>query len=226
MNLREVLSAVLGEVGFLVPESFFGSTSPDDLQMCYLANRASSYIREQRFQKIAKRYSFTLTTALTYPMPTDFLEIIPDTMMVDGRIDAVNLPTDPSTWAYLKSMTSSSSYTVFARIMNDLITIHSPTVGSVVQFEYISNSPVLAADAVTYKERFTADTDTWLLDADLLILEIQWRFLKMKGLPEWEAALSECKGQRNAVLARDKSAKTLGPKANDFLPEPNTRLWV
>lgn len=228
MNLREILSAVLGESGYLVPDSFFGSTSPDDLQMCYLANRASSFLREKGFQRLSSgRYTITLTSATDYTLPSDYLEIVPDTAMINGRLDAVNLPTDPETWAFLKSQNSTSSYTVYARIIDNELNVHAPTVGAIFAFEYIKNTPILATDGTTYKQRFTADTDNWLLDDDLLILEVKWRFMQAKGLEGWQVAATESSQYRNSVMARDKTARTLGGSYRDpWLPEPNTRLWV
>lgn len=226
MNLREILSAVMGESGFLVPDSFFGSTSPDDLQMCYLANRASSYLREQGYQKLIKRGTITLTSATSYALPSDYLEIVPNTSMIEGRIDAMDLPTDPSTWAYLQSVSSTSDYTVHARIINGEFAVFAPTVGEVVAFEYISNSPILDTDGTTYKQRFTADTDNWLLDDDLLILEIKWRYKKEKGIADWQTDMQEAAQYRNSVMARDKSGKTIGGSRYLLGGEPYTNLWI
>ena len=226
MNLREILIAVMGESGFLVPDSFFGSTSPDDIQMCYLANRASSDLREQGYQKLIKRGAITLTSATSYALPSDYLEIVPNTSMIEGRIDAMDLPTDPSTWAYLQSVSSTSDYTVHARIINGEFAVFAPTVGEVVAFEYISNSPILDTAGVTYKQRFTADTDDWLLDDDFLILEIKWRYKKEKGIADWQTDMQEAAQYRNSVMARDKSGKTIGSVRNTLGGEPYTNLWI
>lgn len=226
MNFREIASAVYGETGYVVPDSFFGSPSPDDIQVCYLANRAAAYLREKGFQKLIKRYEITLTTAESYALPSDYLEIVPDTTMINGRIDAVNLPTTAPTWAWLKSQNSTSSYTVFARIINDELAINAPDAGEVVAFEYISNAPITDSNSETYKQRFTDDYDIWLLDDDLLILETKWRFEKAKGIDGWEVSAQESKDYRNSVMARDKSAKTIGQRTDDVLSEPYTRLWV
>ena len=226
MNLREILSAVYGETGYVVPDSFFGSPSPDDIQVCYLANRASSYLREKGFQRLIKRYTITLTTSETYALPSDYLEIVPDTAYIDGRIDAAYLPTSAPTWAWLKSQNSTSSYTVFSRIIDNELNINAPSPGEVLAFEYISNAPITDSTGVTYKQRFENDTDEWLLDDDLLILETKWRFEKAKGIEGWEVSAQESKDYRNSVMARDKTAKTIGPRQDSVLAEPYTPLWV
>lgn len=226
MILRDILSAVLGEAGFLVPDSFVGSASPDDVQMVYLANRASAFLLEKSFQKLRKRTTITLTAATIYSLPDDFLELVPDTARVNGRIETLNLPTSPGEWAYLQSSTGTSNYIVKARILNDKLNVFSPLSGSVVSFEYISKYPVLSSDGFTYQRRFLADADSWLLDDDLLILEIRWRFEKAKGLPDWQVTQQECAAQRNAVMGRDNSSQTITSGDVSTSGAPYANLWV
>jgi hypothetical protein len=47
-------------------------------------------------------------------------------------------------------------------------------------FEFVSDGWVVGVDG-TYKKRFTADTDTCLLDDDAMILGCKWRFWQIKG---------------------------------------------
>ncbi len=226
MNLREILSAVLGEAGFLVPDAFVGSNSPDDVQMVYLANRASSFLLEKGFQRLHKRSSITLTTATSYDLPNDFLELVPDTARVNGRIDTLNLPTSAPLWAYLQASTAASNYIVKARILDNKLNVFSPSPGDVVSFEYVSKYPVLGADGVTYQQRFLADLDSWLLDDDLIVLEVRWRFERAKGLPDWQATAAEAQQYRNSVMGRDSSSQTILSNDGPFDPAPYTNLWV
>lgn len=226
MILREVLSAVMGESGFLVPDSFVGSASTDDVQMVYLANRAVTFLLEKGFQRLRKRYTITLTSATDYTMPSDFLELVSDTARINGRIETLNLPTNTPEWAYLKASAGPTNYVVKARILNNQLSIYSPTVGAVLSFEYIGKYAILATDGVTYKQRFTADTDGWLLDDDLLILETRWRFEKAKGIENWQATEQECTEYRNSVMGRDNSSQTILGEPEAYSGEPYTRQWI
>jgi hypothetical protein len=225
-SLRTLLSAVLGESGFLVPTSFVGSTAPDDLQMVYLANRAANYLREQGFNKLVKRNTTTLTTATTYDLPSDYLEIVADTMRIVGRIDVANFPAQANWWSYLQSMAGPVGIPVNVRIINGLLNVYSPTDGDVIAYEYISNMPITDVTGATPKASFTADDDLWLLDDDLLVLEVRWRFLQAKGL-DWQSVAMEAKSYRNSVRGRDAGSQTLTPAAVDPTAfEPYTSLWV
>lgn len=226
MTLVQILGAVMGEQGFAVPTAFAGSNAPQDQQMVYLANRAASYIREQEFQRLLSRYTITLTSSETYPLPTDYLEIIPDTMRIVGRVDKVNFPTSADFWSYLQSMSGPVGIPVNVRIIGDEINVYSPTVDAVLAFEYVSNCPIVNQAGDTPKQRFTLDTDVWLLDDDLLILETRWRWLQAKGLPDWEYVLGECKNYRNAVRGRDAGSQTISGTPLVYGNEPYCNLWV
>lgn len=56
----------------------------------------------------------------------------------------------------------------------------SQSVPDALVFEYVNDGWVAAADG-TYKKRFTADTDTTILDDDALILGVKWRMWQIKG---------------------------------------------
>lgn len=226
MNLQEILSAVLGESGFLVPTSFVGSPDPNDVQMVYLANRAASYLREQQYQRLRKRYEITLTTATTYALPSDYLEIIPDTMRIVGRIDVARFPTSAAFWSYLESVNGPVGIPVNVRLLEGELNVFSPTEDDVLAFEYVSNAPILASDGTTAKQRFTSDDDDWLLDDDLLILETRWRWMQAKGTPDWQAVLGECVKMRLAVRGREAGSQTIGGIPEPPYGEPYTNLWV
>ena len=45
-TLKQVLDAVMGESGFLIPSQYANSANPDDVQLLHLANAASDDIRD------------------------------------------------------------------------------------------------------------------------------------------------------------------------------------
>lgn len=79
-----------------------------------------------------------------------------------------------------------------------------PTASSVpdaLVFEYVNNGWVEHEDE-TYSVRFTADTDTALLDNDALILGIKWRYWQIKGM-DYGAMQQEYLDYVNRLKARD-----------------------
>lgn len=63
----------------------------------------------------------------------------------------------------------------------NLIAMPVPTAGHTWAFEYVSYNWILAADGTTYKKYFTADTDTFLLPEEILLMGLRWRWKKEKG---------------------------------------------
>jgi hypothetical protein len=82
-----------------------------------------------------------------------------------------------------------------------------PPAGDTYAFEYISNNWVLDATDVE-KAAFTADTDTAILDEELITLGVIWRFLKAKGF-DYAEAFRTYELQVSQALARDGSKRTL-----------------
>lgn len=75
-----------------------------------------------------------------------------------------------------------------------------PPAGHVMAFEYASNFAVLAVDGTTWKRRFTADTDVFQLDEELLIQGLRWKWRRAQSLSyaqekqDWESLLSQTIG--------------------------------
>lgn len=63
----------------------------------------------------------------------------------------------------------------------NLIVNPVPTAGYTWAFEYVSTHWILDNDGSTYKQFFTEDTDTVLLQEPLLIAGLRWRWKKEKG---------------------------------------------
>lgn len=73
---------------------------------------------------------------------------------------------------------------------------------SALSFVYISNFWVVAADDTTLKAEFTADTDEPLLNEQMFILDMKWRFQQIKGFA-YAALQAEAIDFINAEKARD-----------------------
>ena len=92
-------------------------------------------------------------------------------------------PITDSQWQRLKA-TVSSGVTNYFRIRGNLLIIQpNPTVSQSVFFEYISKNWVIASGSSANADKFSGDSQTSVLEEDLITLGVVWRFLKIKGLP-------------------------------------------
>lgn len=145
-----------------------------------------------------------------YPLPADFGWMIQGTCWDRGYRWQVFGPLTPQEWQVLKSGLSPTGprrrFRLFAGQF-DLDPI--PYDSNLLVYEYYSANFVLTGGvSTTPNNAFTSDTDTYRLPDDLLILGVQWRYKRAKGLDysqehaTWSAAV-----QRE--LGRDTAARTL-----------------
>lgn len=216
MKLKALIDAMLDESGFSTSQQYARSHNPNDKQVFALANRSARELSKYNWQALRRIYEFTLTESETYSLPDDFRHMVNDTMWSTGQNRAIDSPTNDLTWAYLRGHgTTGTRYK--ARILNNKITIINPKIGDVVRFDYVSSYPVTDRNGLP-KARFDADTDRWLLDDDLLIMDLKWRFKKLKGLPDWSEDKSESESYKRNLWGSDESAKIINTITADDAP--------
>lgn len=226
MNLKAIIDAMLAESGFSTSQQYARSPNPNDKQVFALACRSARELSKYKWQALRRVHELTLTEATEYDLPSDYRQMVNDTMWSKGQNRSIDTPTDDVTWSYLQSHSGSTGLRYKARILNNKINVINPTVGDVVRFEYISDYPVTDREG-EYKARFDADTDLWLLDDDLLILDLQWRFKKLKGMQDWQEDKAGCETYKKSLQGSDQSAKIINTLGNDNSPlnEPHYELY-
>lgn len=240
-TLKQLLDQVNGEIGFDIPGSYVGNTVSDVIQLVAIANRSAILLRELRLQYLTRQWTVDLSTGTatddvqiqSYPLPSDFFALVPDTVYQLGRVDPAQLPTAAPTWAYLRSRTGPQGFRVRCRFIHDRLYVFSPEVTQSLDFEYVSTSSVQRSSqgkpqpaATVYSDTFANDNDIWLLDDPLIELSIKWRYKKEKGL-DWQADQQTSMEYQNALRGRDQGAQTISPLCNWPYPgEPYTNLWV
>jgi hypothetical protein len=206
MTIKEILNQVLNEIGFQEEESFFTSESDEAKQLAALANRELNFLQKYPWQALIKTQTVAMTTDETYPLPTDFRQYVFDTAFTEDR--KAWFPISSEKWSYDEARNTISGRSPEVRIIGGELAIRNPANGQTLRLEYVSDAPVLDGDGTTYKSRFEFDTDTFILNDDLLILGVMWRFKKAKGL-DFEAELAEARGMLKKEQSTDKNAQTI-----------------
>ena len=156
---------------------------------------------------------------VNYALPSDWSKQIPQTEWDRSNRWPLLGPNSPQDWQSFKSGIVYAGPRLRFRIQGNTLAINPPPSANLnLAFEYISKSWVLATDGVTYKNKFTADTDTFVFDDSLMTIGLKLRWLQAKGFEydfaqrEFDNLLSMCKGQ-------DKSAAklSLAPEAGSIL---------
>jgi hypothetical protein len=228
-TLKEILDEVMLESGMDTEAEYAGSSIDAVKRLVSMANAASRALSKNVWQAMLKTHEFTLTSATSYALPSDYKRMIPDTMYSDSHLWPVEFPTGHSKWAYLQASAGGTGTQDKIRLMGDTLQIYQPEAGKVIRVEYMSENPVQAADATT-KKYFTADTDTFVLDDDLLLMETMWRYQRLLGLEFWQGTAMEAKDLLNVKLGDDAGAQTIQhdwdvggiPYYDLWRPVPNT----
>ena len=119
----------------------------------------------------------------TYAMPSDFDHFITQTQWDSPYRWQLLGPLSAQEWEVLKRGISPTGPRRRFRIIGNNFMIDPVPTDSTSRetFEYFSNAWCQSATG-TPQTAFSADTDTYALDSDLMILGIKWRFLRAKGL--------------------------------------------
>ena len=225
-TLLEMCQAVASEVGFPEPSTMVGNTDATARQLFRIANRhGESMSQEGMWNRLVKEATFTLTSAdQDYDLDTiapGMRYIIPMTTWDRSDKRIVLNPITSREWQYLKGWTTIAGLNRRARIRNNQLefedTVSTADNGKTIAFEYVSNLWVTNSDGSEEKNAFTLDTDKILLDDELFILGMVWRFRKSKGL-EFEDDRAEYMRLLRMQLARDGAKRTVS--MGSMYPEP------
>ena len=222
MTLKEIIDTVLRQSGVSTETAYASSSNDSVLRLVDLANQSVAMIARHPWQALRRIYTFTLSTDTQYDLPADFRSLASDTMYSDTDQEGLDFPASEEKWSYLKASSSGSSGTQ-VRIIADKINVHEPDSGSTVRFEYNSKYPITDSTGA-FKERFTADTDSTVLQDDLVISELLWRYKKLVGLSDWQVDLAESKDLMQTLKGLDGGSKTVGPHEEGFVT-PYYDLW-
>ena len=99
------------------------------------------------------------------------------------------LPINPIKWQELKALTSVSPRFKYRLRNQRLLFTPTPPAGHTVAFEWLSKWWIQDGTSGAIKERFDADTNSFLIEREILKLGLTWRWKKAKGFDyaeEWQ----------------------------------------
>lgn len=149
-----------------------------------------------------------------YSLPADFDFMIPGTQWDRGFRWQLLGPMNPDEWQVLKSGLSPTGPRRRFRLMGGKLYLDPiPYDSNLLVFEYYSTS-FMSNAAGTASNTFTADSDTYLLPDDLLILGLKWRWKSARGL-NYEDEFDVYDKLMGTELGRAASARPLRLDASD-----------
>lgn len=222
-TLLEFAQQFCPSLGLPVPDALFGVD--DNLnQVAAMFNRvADELLREKAWQINVQSTTFvSIAAEIQGSMQTlapGYVKVLNRTFFDRTLRLPVFGPRSPEEWEQMKAIVNLGpiyQYRIFGGNMHILPVMEA---GHTMAFEYQSKNLFLAADGTTTKHWATADDDTFLLDDDLLLKGVLWRWKYEKGMPYAEDKTSWLKAIRQA-LAADGTKRDLDLRGGqgDFRP--------
>lgn len=210
-TLLQLMQTVCDEVGLPRPDFITTSTDQQIRQLLALANREG---REQasapeQWPQLRGEQTITLVNGqAAYNFPSDFESYIPDTIWDRDMRWPVAGPLSAQEWQFLKSGLINTQPWMRYRVMSGQLYIDptptTTTAGQSIVIEYQSKAWCQSAAGVV-QTAWTADTDTFRLPDDIMVLGTKWRFLAAKRMD-----YSEEKAQWVAAVDRELARAYVG----------------
>lgn len=194
------------------PSSVIGNTNKEVIQLLNLADEEGVDLAQRyRWQRLVNESTFTSVAtesqgAITTIAGSDFGWICNDTVWNRTRNRRM-FPIDDVQWQGLKSNTITGPDEYFRIRGNNFIVIPTMTAGHTVAFEWVSKNWCQSSGG-TGQSSWAADADTGILDENLMIQGLIWRFKKYKGL-DYAEDFSQYESMVSNAIARDGAKKRL-----------------
>lgn len=224
MTLVTICTDALSEIGnWDAPATIINNSNPTAKQLLAIANRSGKTLTQLHFwNALIVNYTFpTVNGTASYSLPADFRKFANLTFWDNSNIYRVKGPVSPQEWQVLKSSAiANAAFWKYFRMAGGLFYIHpTPSAVETIAYQYYSGN------WITGKSAFSDDSDVPLLDADMMTLDVRWRFLRAKGAP-FDDEKDEFEKLRDSLIAADgaKDAIRFGRQRIgyvDNLPEAN-----
>lgn len=198
MNVLEVIQRAANDIGIPRPSVALASTDVQVIQLVEITNRECRELSsrypwqeltfEQTFTTVAAESQGTLSTILTGGRELRY--IVNETIWNRSTREPVYGPREGRTWQGYKAVNITSPYSEYRIRGNELLFLPAPTAGQTCAFEYVTRSTMTDSTGATYRRNAVADTDLFLLDDEIILLGVMWRWRKAKGMEYSEDFLS------------------------------------
>lgn len=193
MSLLTIIQDAAVECKIIKPTSVIGNTAPDTENLLRLANKVGdTLMRVFDWQILTKEHTFSsvATETQTGILPADFDRICKETFWDRTDQYLIAGPVTQTEWQGLKAVTFSTEenrkYTIRG---GNILIIPTMEGGKTLAFEYVSNQWCQDASS-TGQTSWAADTDTGVINEELITRGVIWEYLTAEGLPNASQAAS------------------------------------
>ena len=191
MTLLTIGQAVADEVNVTRPSSIAGGATEEGLRILRYANKCGTKLmKAYPWQALRAEQTFTAVAGAeqTSILPADFDRFIPETFWDRTNSQLVTGPVSPVEWQSMKA-NSYAGAPRFAWRGDTVLISPDRSGGATLAFEYVSANWCQSSSG-TGQEAFMADTDTALVNEELVTLGTIYEYLAGEDLP-WQKARAD-----------------------------------
>lgn len=186
MTLLTMIQAASDSVGVSRPSVVIASTDGNVRTMLSLAQTEGRELAERyQWPQLQKEATHTSLAAedqgVVATIAPGFNYIVNGTFWDRTLMQPITGPLTPMEWQALKARTATGPYSQYRLMNTHLYAYPVPTAGHTWVFEYQSTHWCQSSGGVG-QSAWAADTDTGVLDENLMMLGVVWRFKKKNGL--------------------------------------------
>jgi len=213
MTMLTTVQRFCRRTGLSVPTTVYGTTDEQVLQIMALLEEEGNDLAG-RGNWEALTFEATHTTVATESqgaitsIATNNFRYIKDETLWDRTENLPLYVIDGQDWQAEKGFSTTSPHYMVRIRGGALLASPTPTAGNTWAFEYVSWNWILDTDGSTYKQYFTADTDTLLLPEPIIMMGLRWRWKKEKGF-DYEEDFNTYEEMVKNELGRQGVKKTL-----------------
>lgn len=220
MTLLTICQHVADDVGVERPETIIGNPERTAKRLLRAATRECQFLAKQDWSVLQREHEFqTVAGVDAYDLPDDFESLLSDTSWDKSNYWQVRGGLTAKEWQFRKNaLIATTAVRKRFRIKRgsgnkrQYFLEPTPTAVEDQVFEYRSKAWCQSSTSVIQTE-WLADTDTALLDEDLIELGVLWRYLKRIGQSYGEE-FDEHNLTGRQMLSQDRAPRTLVPRAN------------
>ena len=208
-TLLQIVQDACSDVGQARPAIVASSSTETPIRMLRLLNKAGIQLtKETAWNELTNVRTFTAVAAQAQiEPPADYARLSPQTSLWDVSLlrPAVG-PIAIDKWLNLTTNTIAGPDKYWTLIGAKFNIYPAPAVTD--DFTYAYQSKNWVVNSTTYKDRFTADDDTPLIDDELLTLELIWRWKAAIGI-DYAEDMANASRQKEIVLAANRGPRII-----------------
>lgn len=222
MSLLSIIQDVAGELLLPVPVLVVGSTDKLVQQLYRLTNREGQILAhagDKPWQAMIEEFNFVTVAAAVQPagaVPVDLDYWVANSFFNRTTRREVQGPLTPYQWQLIQAQPVFATVILaFRERTGQFLVAPTPPAGQSIYGEYVSTNWVKSATN-QFQPAYLADSDTALLNENLISLGLKWRYLQANGL-EYGEDMDTYEREVEKAIARDGglSALSMAPQPVD-----------